>query len=249
MQRGAVRIGCSGWQYADWRGRFYPDELPRRSWFAHYAATFDTVELNSTFYRLPATDTVDRWAAAAPPGFVYAVKLGAFGSHRMKLRDAARWLPNHLERIERLGAHAGPTLVQLPPRWRCDVGRLDEFLGTVPGDRRFAIELRDRTWLNDDVYACLERHGAALCIHDLLWRHPWIRTTDWTYVRFHGPDAQHEKYRGRYGTRRLRRVAERLEPWLAEGTDVYCYFNNDYDADAPVDAQQLRRRLGGDAFA
>jgi len=95
----------------------------------------------------------------------------------------------------------------------------------------------------------LRRHAAALCIHDLIEKHPWERTTDWTYVRFHGPDARNEKYRGRYGTRRLRRVAERLEPWLAEGTDVYGYFNNDFDADAPVDAQQLRGRLGGDAFA
>jgi len=74
---------------------------------------------------------------------------------------------------------------------------------------------------------------------------PWIRTTDWTYVRFHGPDARHERYRGRYGTRRLRRIAERLEPWLVEGTDVYGYFNNDFDADAPVDAELLRARLVG----
>src|SRR5690606_38164376 len=103
------------WSYRDWRGPIYPDGLPARRWFEHYAGLFDTVELNSTFYRLPAAATVERWGHEAPPGFVYAVKLGAFGSHRMKLRDGARWLPNHLDRACRLGDSLGPTLVQLPP--------------------------------------------------------------------------------------------------------------------------------------
>ena len=125
----------------------------------------------------------------APAGFTYAVKLGQFGSHRMKLRDAATWLPNHLDRVDRLGDHLGPTLVQLPPRWRRDVGRLDEFLSAAPGRLRWAVELRDPSWLHDEVLDCLARHGAALCIHDLLPDCPWVRTTDWAYVRFHGPEA------------------------------------------------------------
>jgi uncharacterized protein YecE (DUF72 family) len=108
------------------------DRLPRRSpqrlWFEHYQGLFDTVELNSTFYRLPSTKAIDRWADVARLGFVYAVKVGAFGSHRMKLRDAASWLPNHLARVERLGEHLGPNLVQLPPRWKRNAERLDEFL-------------------------------------------------------------------------------------------------------------------------
>src|SRR5436305_12281494 len=106
--------------YRDWRGIVYPAELTQRQWFAHYTTMFDTVELNNTFYRLPPPSTVEGWAAQAPPGFVYALKLGQFGSHRMKLRDAASSLANHLDRAERLAASLGPALVDLPPRWQRD---------------------------------------------------------------------------------------------------------------------------------
>jgi uncharacterized protein YecE (DUF72 family) len=241
--RGTARVGCSGWSYRDWRGVVYPSELPARSWFAWYGEQFDTVELNNTFYRLPPPRTVELWAAQAPPGFLYAVKLGAFGSHRMKLRDPERWLANHLDRVDRLGPALGPNLVQLPPRWRRDVGRLDDFLAQAPSHIRWAVELREPSWLHDDVYATLEKHGAALCLHDLLEGLPWERTTDWTYVRFHGPDAIAHPYRGRYTGRRLRPVADRLARWLDEGCDVFAYFNNDYEGNAVRDARWLRSAL------
>jgi uncharacterized protein YecE (DUF72 family) len=244
---GELRIGCSGWVYRDWRGVVYPELLRQREWFAEYARLFDTVELNNTFYRLPPVATVEKWAAQAPPGFVYALKLGAFGSHRMKLRDASTWLPNYLDRAARLGPALGPTLVQLPPHWRRNTDRLDEFLSVAPSSMRWAVEVRDSSWLHDDVFAVLERHGAALCIHDLLEHHPWIRTTGWAYVRFHGPNARAEKYVGRYGGRRLWRPAERLCEWRAQGADVYAYFNNDYGGAAVADAQWLRHRLLADA--
>jgi uncharacterized protein YecE (DUF72 family) len=252
MERKAaqLRVGCSGWDYRDWRGRFYPERLPRKAWFSHYAAHFDTVELNATFYRLPARETVERWAEQAPPGFLYALKLGAFGSHRMKLRDASSWLPNHLDRADRLGAAEGPTLVQLPPRWSRDVARLDEFLAAARelGPRvRWAVEMRDRSWLHDDVFTTLERYRAALCVHDLLDEHPWECTTDWTYVRFHGPHASAHPYTDSYGPRRLSRCAERLHAWMTTGVDVYAYFNNDRDAHAIDDATWLRNRLRDDA--
>jgi uncharacterized protein YecE (DUF72 family) len=240
---GRARVGCSGWVYRDWRGVVYPQGLPQRQWFAHYATVFDTVELNSTFYRLPAPATVERWQRQAPPGFEYALKLGAFGSHRMKLRDAASWLPNHVNRATRLGAALGPTLVQLPPRWRRDAARLDEFLSVADPRLRWAVEVRDASWLHDDVYEVLHRHRAALCLHDLLPDHPWVRTTEWTYVRFHGPHALEAKYVGRYGGRRLWRAADRLAAWLADGTDVYAYFNNDVHGDAVLDARWFRERL------
>jgi uncharacterized protein YecE (DUF72 family) len=242
-QRGSARVGCSGWVYKEWRGVVYPAELPQRRWFEHYASRFDTVEINNTFYRLPPPGTVEGWAAQAPPGFTYAVKVGAFGSHRMKLRDAGRWLPNHLDRVTRLGPALGPNLVQLPPRWKRDAARLDEMLTVAPRQLRWAVELREPSWLHDDVFEVLHRHGAALCLHDLLPDHPWVRTTDWTYVRFHGPAARTAPYTGRYGGRRLWRVADRLGPWLDAGNDVYAYFNNDVDAAAPDDAAWLARRL------
>ena len=240
---GEVRVGCSGWNYKDWRGIVYPEKLPQRRWFEHYATLFDTVEINNTFYRLPPPSTMEQWAAQAPPDFVYAVKLGQFGSHRMKLRDAASWLPNHLDRVERLGKSLGPTLVHLPPRWKRNVERLDEFLAVAPARLRWAVEVRDASWLHEETFEVLRRHGAALCIHDLIENHPWERTTDWTYVRFHGPDALKVKYTGRYTGRRLGPVATRLAAWRDEGCDVYAYFNNDWHGAAVEDATWLRTRL------
>ncbi len=240
---GVARVGCSGWIYKHWRGRVYPEPLPQRRWFEHYATLFDSVEINNSFYRLPTESAVEGWAAQAPPGFVYALKLGAFGSHRMKLRDAASWLPNHLDRLDRLGRTAGPTLVQLPPRWRRNTERLDEFLSTAPATRRWAVELREPSWLHDDVYEVLRRHGAALCIHDLLAGHPWELTAGWTYIRFHGPRATEHPYRGRYGAEGLRPAIRRLRSWLGAGCDVYAYFNNDDSGYAVQDALLLAERL------
>jgi uncharacterized protein YecE (DUF72 family) len=208
---------------------------------------FDTVELNTTFYRLPSAAMVERWTAAAPPGFLYALKVGRFGTHRKKLKDPELWMANHVERFRPLGAVAGPQLFQLPPRWRVDTGRLDAVLTvarSLAPTWRWAVEVRDPTWLCDDVYAVLAHHGAALCIHDLLPDHPWVRTApDWTYVRFHGPDAAHHAYVGRYTGRRLATPARRLAAWRDDGCDVYAYFNNDDGGAAAHDARWLRQRL------
>jgi uncharacterized protein YecE (DUF72 family) len=238
-----LRVGCSGWSYKDWRGVVYPADIPQRRWFEHYQSLFDTVELNSTFYRLPTPEAVERWAAEAERGFLFALKLGAFGSHRMKLRDAASWLPNHLDRVERLGAHLGPNLVQLPPRWKRNADRLDEFLSLAPHHIRWAVELREPSWLHDDVFDVLRAHGAALCVHDLLRDHPFELTTDWTYVRFHGPDAINRPYHGSYGEGRLQAWADRLQKVLEDGGDVYAYFNNDWYGHAVTDAITLRRAI------
>jgi uncharacterized protein YecE (DUF72 family) len=240
---GRARVGCSGWSYKDWRGIVYPERAPARTWFSLYAERFDTVEINNTFYRLPPASTVEAWAAQAPAGFCYALKVGQFGSHRMKLRDAESWLPNHLDRVDRLGPHLGPNLLQLPPRWKRNVERLEAFLLAAPPRIRWAVELREPSWLHDEVFDVLARHGAALCVHDLLPDHPWVRTTDWAYVRFHGPRALEEKYHGRYGGRRLAPIARRLQGWLDEGVDVYAYFNNDYEGHAVADASWLADRL------
>lgn len=240
---GRVRVGCSGWSYDGWRGIAYPEGVARRDWFHLYAEAFDTVELNNTHYRLPTASAVERWAEQAPPGFCYAVKVGRYGTHRKKLKDPEAWLANHIDRIGGLGDHLGPQLLQLPPRWRRDVARLDAALAVAPPHLRWAVEVRDQSWLHDDVYACLAEHGAALCLHDLLPGHPWKLTAGWTYVRFHGPRAAEQPYRGAYGGRRLWRAADRLGAWRDDGVDVYAYFNNDVGGHAVTDARWLHDRL------
>jgi uncharacterized protein YecE (DUF72 family) len=243
--RGRVRIGCSGWVYKQWRGTVYPESAPERDWFGCYASWFDTVEINNTFYRLPTEAAVRAWAAQAPEGFVYSVKLGSFGTHRKKLLDSSSWLPNHLDRVGLLGRSQGPTLVQLPPRWHRNADRLDEFLDEAASDRRWAVEIRDPSWLHDDVYGVLRRHNAALCIHDLLPGVPWEPTADWAYLRFHGPSASKHPYQGAYGPRRLRPIADQLSSWSSAGLDVYAYFNNDDSGFAVKDARWLAEHVNG----
>src|SRR5689334_13225512 len=112
-----VRVGCSGWQYKHWRGVFYPAELPQARWFEHYAARFDTVEINNSFYRLPEAATFAAWRARAPKGFVFAVKASRFLTHMKKLKDPRDPLERFFSRARRLGGMLGPVLYQLPPRW------------------------------------------------------------------------------------------------------------------------------------
>ena len=229
--RGRAYVGCSGWNYPHWRGAVYPADLVARHWFGWYADHLDTVSSNTTFYRLPTIETARGWARQAPPGFVYAVKLGQYASHRKKLSDPQQWLANHLDRLDALGHSGGPTLVQLPPHWRRNLARLRRVPGRLPAGPADCLMVRDPSWMHDDTLSVLAAHGAALCIHDLLdaqsFHHPFTLTTGSTYLRFHGPDAPRRPYQGRYTGRRLRPLADRLSDLLGDGVDVYAYFNND----------------------
>ncbi len=233
---GRARIGTSGYQYPHWKGRFYPAELPRKAWFDHYAGHFDTVEINNTFYNLPAPATFEKWRQAAPPGFEYALKFSRYGSHIKRLMEPAATIGRFLEAAAPLGDRLGPILVQLPPAWRARPERLDAFLQTTPGGHRWAFEFRDPSWLDEEVCAILEAHGAALCIHDMLDRHPRRLTADWTYLRFHG-----RQYTGSYSSQYLTAEADRIAAMLRDGHDVYACFNNDEDAHAARNALTLKR--------
>lgn len=233
-----LRIGTSGWQYDHWQGLFYPPGLTRRAWFDHYAAHFDTVEINNTFYRLPAPAVFEDWRERAPAGFLYAVKVSRFATHLKHLLDPESTLGLFAARAELLGPHLGPVLVQLPPRWAPDPGRLSAFLDAAPRSWRFTVEVRDPRWLVPEVYSVLVDHGAALCIHDRIDRHPRELTTDWTYVRFHGGRRD-----GGYEPQALSAWASWIAARLADGIAVYAYFNNDLGGHAIRDAEALRRYL------
>ncbi len=151
MARGGYRIGTSGWNYDHWRGCFYPDDLPSSRWFSHYAQTFDTVEINNTFYHQPENATFDEWREQAPPGFLYAVKANRYLTHMKKLNDPREPLQRFLSGARRLKEHLGPLLYQLPPHWHKNLARLREFVELLPGDLKHVIEFRDRDWLCDET--------------------------------------------------------------------------------------------------
>ncbi|MES1945381.1 hypothetical protein PC39_14737 [Salinisphaera sp. PC39] len=236
MSRGAFRVGTSGYQYRHWRGAFYPRKLAKKDWFAHYAGRFDTVEINNTFYNLPAPETFDAWRAAAPAGFVYALKFSRYGSHIKRLKDPGNTVTRFLERADRLGDALGPILVQLPGNWRPDIARLRDFLAALPAGRRWAFEFRDPRWHTDAVLDLLAAHDAALCEHDMGDERPPPSPATWRYLRFHG-----DHYQGSYSPQYLGARARVIRRDLAAGRDVYAFFNNDADGHAPADAQRLRR--------
>lgn len=238
---GRARIGCSGWEYKHWRGDFYPVELPRTSWFRHYAATFDTVEINNTFYRLPEEHTFARWGACAPRRFLYAVKASRFLTHMKKLKDPEEPLDRLFTRMAPLGPHLGPVLYQLPPGWKLDRPRLEHFLQALPRGVRHVIEFREPSWYSEEVRPLLERHRVALCLHDMQGSATGReRVGPFVYVRFHGATGH---YGGSYSDDRLRSWADWLAEQQAAGTDVYAYFNNDVGGHAPRNAVTLRRFL------
>lgn len=233
-------IGTSGWNYPHWRGVFYPEALPERQWLGHYARHFNTVEVNSSFYRLPGPETVARWRSTVPPRFRFAIKASRYITHMTKLKDPETSLAAFRGVVAGLGPGRGPVLFQLPPRWHVDAARLAAFLAELPRNWRCAFELRDPSWHCPEVYALLRRHHAAFCIFDLGgFTAPLEITADFAYLRFHGP---REPYAGRYGRRALRRWAATIRGW-SRLKQVYAYFDNDEAGYAVADALELKRLL------
>jgi uncharacterized protein YecE (DUF72 family) len=234
--------------YRHWRGVFYPPDLPVKDWFRYYAQHFNTVEINSTFYRLPAPETFLDWLLQAPRGFLYAVKASRFLTHRKKLKDPEEALQTMLQRYRLLGPSLGPILYQLPPRWRCDLERLRHFLALLPRDLSHVFEFRDPSWCNEAVRALLEETGMSFCIHDMRdFLCPLWVTGPVIYLRFHGPTAR--KYAGRYPIDDLQVWAERIHFLQGAGRPVYMYFNNDDRGYALVNAREMRNLLLAPASA
>jgi uncharacterized protein YecE (DUF72 family) len=228
-------IGTSGWQYKDWRGRFYPPKLPQARWLEHFAEHFATVEVNNAFYRLPERDTFARWRERTPDDFCVAVKVSRYLTHVKRLREPAEPVKRFLDRATALGDRLGPVLLQLPPTLRADADVLADVLKQFPADVRVAVEPRHPSWWTTEVRKVLEDHRAALCWAD---RHsrpvtPLWRTADFGYLRLHEGRA---KPWPRYGHAALRTWVERLSSTYADDLPTYAYFNNDPGGAAIVDA-------------
>jgi uncharacterized protein YecE (DUF72 family) len=239
-----VRIGCSGWNYQSWRGgEFYPKGCPPSRWLEHYSRQFETVEVNSTFYRLAKPNAVANWLKQTPPDFVFALKASRYLTHIKRLTALDEGIKRYYDAIEPLVGNPklGPIVWQLPPNFKRDEERLEAALAALP-EGRHCFEFRHPTWFTDNVYAMLRAYGVALVIGDRkgLDFQTYEMTTDWTLVRFH---HGHRGRRGNYSESELEEWAQRFEQWR-ESVEVFAYFNNDWEVFAPRNARWLRRRLG-----
>jgi uncharacterized protein YecE (DUF72 family) len=243
-----VRIGCSGWMYDDWRGRLYREGLGKKRWLERYAEVFDTVEVNSTFYRLASRDAVADWVARTPADFVFAVKASRYLTHYRRLTDLDRGVRRFYERIEPMvdSGKLGPVLWQLPENFHRDDERLGTALASLPAGRH-CFEFRHPSWFDPTVYDLLRRHEVALVIGDHPQR-PFQAhelTAHWTFIRFHYGSRGRN---GNYSETELEEWRRRIAEWRSRA-EVFAYFNNDWNGYAVENARWLSRRLGAQRVA
>jgi uncharacterized protein YecE (DUF72 family) len=234
----AVLVGTSGWQYDDWRERFYPKALPKSEWLRYFSEAFPTVEVNNTFYQLPKEETFVAWREASADGFLVTVKASRYITHLRRLRDCRDPVRLLWSRCRRLGKKLGPVLFQLPPNFKADVDLLRGFLRLLPKSMRPAFEFRHPSWENEETHRALDEAGCALVLADRpRARLPNVVTGGWSYIRFHqgslvGPG---------YSRAKLRRWADRIADMPSR--DTFVYFNNDTGGAAVRDAMTLRELL------
>jgi uncharacterized protein YecE (DUF72 family) len=238
----AVRIGCSGWSYRDWKGKLYPSRLPSGRWLERYAEVFDTVEVNATFYRLPKRSTVEGWVEQTPDGFLFAVKGSRYLTHMRRLRDTGRGVSRFWEPLEPLreAERLGPVLWQLPESFQRDDEVLANFLGALPAARH-CFEFRHPSWFAVAVRRLLEERGASLAIgHDA--RRPLPLPSPAgpiAYLRLHYGARGRD---GNYSSSELDGWRRRIAAWRAR-REVFVYLNNDWRGYAPANARELARGL------
>ncbi len=228
-----VLVGTSGYSYKEWKGSFYPEDLPASEMLRYYAERLPAVEINNTFYRMPSAKLLQGWAEQVPDGFAFALKASQRITHRKRLKEAAEEVSYFFRVSETLGERLGPVLFQLPPNLKKDLPRLTDFLALLAPASRAAFEFRHTSWFDEEVYAALKSRGAALCIaenEDLST--PLEATADWGYLRLRRQD---------YGEKELHDWAERIRtrPW----SETYVFFKHEEEATGPRLAGQLSEIL------
>jgi uncharacterized protein YecE (DUF72 family) len=234
-------IGTSGWHYDDWRGRFYPEKLPKTKWLEFYARHFPTLELNNTFYRLPSEQAFTNWYDSSPSDFTFAVKVSRFITHIKRLKDCGDEVNNFMSRAVILKEKLGPLLYQLPPGLQRDDDRLISFLSILPHGLKHAIEFRHESWLTDEIFDILRRHQVGFCVFDMpSLTSPLAATADFAYIRFHGSDSL---YSSCYTDEEMADWAAKIEQLAENLESVYIYFNNDIAGYALQNAATIRDYL------
>jgi uncharacterized protein YecE (DUF72 family) len=225
-----VRIGTSGYSYAEWKGNFYPEKFPAKEMLRFYAQRFPTVEINNTFYRMPTEALIRGWAEQVPQDFSFVIKVPKRITHDKRLKECRELLTYLFDATATLGERLGPLLVQLPPNFKKDVPLLKAFFGDMPERRRVAVEFRNTSWFDDEVFELLRAERAALCVADTGEEPvvPLVATTDWGYLRLRRED---------FSDKELRAWAKKIreQPW----SDAYVFLKHEEEGKG-------RRRTPGD---
>ena len=237
----AYFLGCSGYFYWSWKGRFYPESLKPKEWLGYYARFFNTVEINSTFYNFPKKGNLKRFYRETPPGFIFSVKANRSITHMKKFKDTEELLREFYSVVrEALREKLGCILFQLPPSLHYSEKTLDRILSQLDGDFKNVLEFRHESWWREEVFSRLRESGVAFCsVSSPKLPERLVETADFLYVRFHGKEGW---YRYNYSDEELREWAERLKG-VSSG-EVYAYFNNDFNAYAPNNCLRLMEFLG-----
>jgi uncharacterized protein YecE (DUF72 family) len=230
-----VRAGTSGYAYKEWKGSFYPPTLPAGDMLPFYAQRFSTVEINNTFYRMPSEKVLLNWSAQVPDAFAFVLKASRRITHIKRLKDVGDDVAYLLKTVAALGKKRGPLLFQLPPFLRKNVTMLGDFLGLLPPDGQAALEFRHQSWFDDEVFAVLRKHNAALCLADAddELTIPFTATADWGYLRLRRPD---------YSDKDLRDWAKRMgdQPWK----EAFVFFKHEDAAKGPEFASRFLQVVG-----
>jgi uncharacterized protein YecE (DUF72 family) len=229
-------VGTSGYSYKEWKGPFYPEDLPDKQMLRYYGERFSSVEINNTFYRMPTSSVLEAWAAEVPADFKFVLKAPQRITHFQRLKDAHDSVSYLLDVAGVLKDRLGPVLFQLPPDFKKDTARLREFLAFLPPQRRLTFEFRHQSWFDHEVLGILRDHHAVLCIaeaeNDLVI--PFVSTADWGYLRLRRPD---------YGDAELSTWAKRVQD--QKWSDAFVFFKHEDEGKGP----QLAKRFLELAFS
>ncbi|WP_353685584.1 DUF72 domain-containing protein [Thermodesulfovibrio sp. 3462-1] len=234
-------IGTSGWQYGHWKGIFYPEQLRYSEWLSYYCRHFSTVEINVTFYRDVRPSTFQKWYTLTPEDFLFSVKLSRQITHFKRLRVDKNLLNSFIEKYASLKEKLGIILIQLPPGLKFDESLFNDFVSLIDKKYRYAIEVRNKTFINDNFFEILKQNNIAFCIADSAGRFPYYEaiTANFVYVRLHGSQRL---YASEYTDEELRQWAQKLKVW---NKPSFFYFDNDFLGYAVKNALRLKELLTG----
>jgi uncharacterized protein YecE (DUF72 family) len=239
---GKIHIGTSGWSYKNWKGDFYPEELKAKEWLHFYARHFDTTEINTSFYHLPKQQTVENWAEEVPARFRFCPKISRYLTHIKRLLEPEEPLQRFFDIFDPIKKHLGPVLVQLPPSLKFEQERIQHFfeiITTTYSDYDFALEVRHKSWMEQEALDMIKRYDIGLVISQSGVGFPYSEmiTGKNIYVRFHGPG---KLYASSYDDDMLKDFAKKFKKWSKEGHAIWAFFNNDWYAYATQNAVRLR---------